>query len=71
MTNGKFKRGELVRIKSGGPVMTVQETFFSPGRGTEYRCEWYLGDQYKCQIFPGDSLERISADELRECLRNR
>jgi uncharacterized protein YodC (DUF2158 family) len=61
----KFRRGELVRLKSGGPIMTVQEVFFSPFKGKEYRCQWFVGDQYKSKIFPGESLERVLGDEKR------
>jgi uncharacterized protein YodC (DUF2158 family) len=62
----KLKRGELVRLKSGGPVMTVEEEFFSPFKGKEYRCQWFVGDQYKSKIFPAESLERVLEDENQD-----
>jgi uncharacterized protein YodC (DUF2158 family) len=61
----KFRCGELVRLNSGGPIMTVQEEFVSPFKGTEYRCQWFVGDQYKSKVFPGQSLERVLGNETR------
>jgi uncharacterized protein YodC (DUF2158 family) len=40
----KFKHGDVVVIKSGGPPMTVDkipgEVSFAPD---DYRCEWFKG----------------------------
>ena len=61
----KFRNGELVRLRSGGPTMTVQEEFFSPFKGREYRCKWFVGDKCESNIFHGDSLEKVREDEKK------
>jgi uncharacterized protein YodC (DUF2158 family) len=44
----KFKHGDIVVMKSGGPPMTVDKVPGDPhpylgGRFTEYHCEWFKG----------------------------
>jgi len=51
--NGQFKPGDVVRLKSGGPSMTVSthdEVF-------GYRCQWFVGNDLRDAMFKGDSLE--------------
>lgn len=38
----KFKPGDLVELKSGGPVMTV-ERVSELGRDASYFCSWFAG----------------------------
>lgn len=38
MTKQKFKRGDEVQHKSGGPKMVVKE--YEPAEGEEVACEW-------------------------------
>ena len=36
-----FKRGDVVQLKSGGPIMTVQE----PADGGKVLCVWFPTDE--------------------------
>jgi uncharacterized protein YodC (DUF2158 family) len=45
---GKFKQGDIVRFKSGGPAMTIDAVQTNdrakPGESTiEYGCRWFKG----------------------------
>ena len=38
----KFKAGDLVQLKSGGPEMTVEKVFSLPGdESPSYICTWF------------------------------
>jgi uncharacterized protein YodC (DUF2158 family) len=59
----KFKRGNLVRLKSGGPVMTINDmhednkavTQWNPPQG-HVSCLWF-GPTYLSAFFHVDALE--------------
>lgn len=59
----QHKKGDLVRLKSGGPVMTVQ--FIRDGYELVAECTWFVGDNTKTGSFSGDSLEKIEPGELK------
>ena len=40
MEEQSFQPGDLVVLKSGGPVMTVEEVLFGD---TKVRCQWFAG----------------------------
>ncbi|EPP4132714.1 YodC family protein [Vibrio vulnificus] len=47
-----FKTGDIVKLKSGGPDMTIQ------GKGPAgYWCQWFAGKKLERGQFPADSLE--------------
>ena len=49
--------GDIVKIKSGGPEMTVRTV---PTEGTKfYRCQWFAGKKLEQGDFPGESLESV------------
>ncbi|MDN8559321.1 YodC family protein [Citrobacter werkmanii] len=50
----KFKGGEVVQLKSGGPVMTVSH--YSASSET-YVCQWFDKNDLKASKFPENSLE--------------
>lgn len=54
MTDRKFKSGEVVRLKSGGPSMTVGG-YDSVGMVI---CRWFDGKAPMSDTFDEDSLER-------------
>lgn len=54
----KFEVGQVVKLKSGGPDMTIQ------GFGTiefsgNYRCQWFAGKKLENGVFPEQSLELV------------
>lgn len=48
-----FKPGDVVRLKSGGPAMTVEQ-IASSGRVV---CKWFEGKDLKIHLFVADTLE--------------
>ena len=56
----KFKTGDLVELKSGGPKMTIQGlTAFD---ATLYECQWFGGKKLENGYFKGDSLKLASGE---------
>ena len=53
----KFAIGDIVKLKSGGPEMTVQSLPDTSGRS--YRCQWFAGKKLESGSFPPDSLELV------------
>lgn len=51
-----FAVGSIVKLKSGGPEMTVQAVM-SLTKGTVLRCQWFAGKKLESGDFPPDSLE--------------
>jgi uncharacterized protein YodC (DUF2158 family) len=54
-----FKRGDVVRLKSGGPPMTVDE---KGQYGDELVCHWFDGKTPMSREFAPDLLERCEPD---------
>ena len=62
MTNeAKFAVGNIVKLKSGGPDMTVQVVPAPPGK--YYECQWFAGKKLESGRFPADSLELVKAEK--------
>ena len=63
MAQGKeFAVGTIVKLKSGGPDMTIKEVFtnFEDKKPTgSYKCQWFAGKKLEDGNFPGDSLELV------------
>jgi uncharacterized protein YodC (DUF2158 family) len=59
-----FKIGEVVKLKSGGPLMTITGTSVGPDRPTLFNCSWFDKDNRE-QIgsFPADALAAPRAKE--------
>lgn len=56
----KFKPGEKVVLKSGGPVMTVHSFVINEapvGYKQSYRCQWFAGKKLESGFFKEESLE--------------
>jgi len=53
-----FEPGRVVRLKSGGPDMTVEEDAYEPGN---VWCQWFGGRKLERGKFPIASL--VPADE--------
>lgn len=54
-----FAIGDIVKLKSGGPEMTVQTLPHPPGK--YYSCQWFAGKKLESGNFPSDSLELVKA----------
>jgi uncharacterized protein YodC (DUF2158 family) len=52
----KFVVGDIVKLKSGGPEMTVNARFSGP---ITYRCQWFAGKKLENGVFPEDSVEKV------------
>ncbi|MFV3335006.1 YodC family protein [Pseudomonas sp. NY15437] len=50
-----FNVGDIVRLKSGGPNMTVQTLPDAGGR--LFTCQWFAGKKLENGRFPAESLE--------------
>ncbi|MFV0571154.1 MAG: DUF2158 domain-containing protein [Xanthomarina gelatinilytica] len=51
----EFKKGDLVRLKSGGPVMTVYEVL----RGN-VSCTWFdKNDEQQYSKFSNETIEKV------------
>lgn len=46
-----FKVGDIVRLKSGGPMMTITGTSFS-----NFMCTWFVNGKESSTSFPAESL---------------
>ncbi len=54
----EFKTGDIVKLKSGGPDMTIKS--FSSTQGNSFICQWFAGKKLEQGFFKPDSLERAS-----------
>jgi uncharacterized protein YodC (DUF2158 family) len=48
-----LKVGDVVRLKSGGPVMTVSATAMN---GRQLICAWFVGEENKSAAFSSEAL---------------
>jgi uncharacterized protein YodC (DUF2158 family) len=57
----KFAVGNIVKLKSGGPDMTVKT--IPTDTGTYYDCQWFAGKKLESGRFPADSLELVKIEK--------
>ncbi|WP_196489370.1 YodC family protein [Burkholderia territorii] len=57
----KFKVGDIVQLKSGGPEMTVQSQPSNPS-STTYWCQWFAGKKLESGAFPENSIQLAKLD---------
>ena len=68
MSNGDFKAGDIVRLKSGGPPMTVLSVETKLTGAIEVTCQYFFGSMIETKTFRPVVLkaaEPASLDELR------
>lgn len=51
--NSQLKAGDVVVLKSGGPLMTIGQV-----KEKEYWCIWFIKEELKAGYFPFDSIEQ-------------
>jgi uncharacterized protein YodC (DUF2158 family) len=59
MADTSFKVGDLVRLKSGGPTMTVDDT----DKFGDIECVWFAGKKLERDRFAPGTLELASGDK--------
>lgn len=66
----EIKKGDVVRLKSGGPKMTVEEVGDYGPLGPENgaKCTWFEGNKHNSNTFAVETLEPAS-DGPRQVLR--
>lgn len=53
----KFKVGDVVQLKSGGPKMTCTNIDQPLGTGREHvECKWFAGGKKQASYFPSEAL---------------
>jgi uncharacterized protein YodC (DUF2158 family) len=57
--------GDVVKLKSGGPTMTV-EVITKETAGATVRCVWFDDAEFKRGIFPAATLEKAEDDEMED-----
>lgn len=57
----EFKTGDLVKLKSGGPTMTVQSVV-----DDRVYCQWFAGSKLDSGSFPRESLVRAEENDKGE-----
>lgn len=60
------KIGDVVRLKSGGPLMTCGAPFKSAPAEAEVYCYWFVEGELKRQPFPAWTLDVVPASERRK-----
>lgn len=55
MAEPRFKAGDLVELKSGGPVMTVEQR--NDYHGDKWDCSWFAGEKHQHNTFNGAALK--------------
>jgi uncharacterized protein YodC (DUF2158 family) len=58
--DAKFRKGDIVQLKSGGPTMTIKQ--MPDGLGDEYICQWFGGKKLEQGYFPPESLKKATED---------
>lgn len=58
----KFKIGDLVRLKSGGPKMTVTSEPKPELAPNDVHCKWFAGEKSMSDWFPSLSLIAVDTE---------
>ncbi|WP_152478502.1 YodC family protein [Halomonas sp. THAF12] len=57
----QFVVGDIVKLRSGGPEMTVRSV--SGDEPVGYTCQWFAGKKLENGYFPHDSLEKVDKEQ--------
>jgi len=70
MTTQRFKPGDVVILRSGGPDMTVK--CYEPNDSTDVVCTWFGPKGLEEKSFPQDLIDlvqRMTIDDLYDAFR--
>ncbi len=59
----EFKLGDVVRLKSGGPLMTVEDTAGGSIGDGQIGCQWFLRDKLNHEVFHRECLAPAGISE--------
>jgi uncharacterized protein YodC (DUF2158 family) len=60
-----FKVGDVVQLKSGGPLMTVIDPGATEGGKVVVRCAWFDERKPCFNVFPADTLKIVGKPDAR------
>ena len=63
---GKFKVGDVVRLKSGGVDMTVTDVPDRFSGGSSVRCSWHAGEKPEHSNYPAAALELVHHQKAQQ-----
>lgn len=58
-----FEIGDIVKLKSGGPDMTVRDINGNEQSGVYFQCQWFAGKKLENGSFRGESLVAAEVPE--------
>lgn len=76
----QFKNGDLVRLKSGGPTMSVSKGKLDALSGAfadevfadeRIRCQWFAGSKLESGLFEPETLVRVDEEEATKTKEKR
>lgn len=63
-----YNIGDIVKLKSGGPDMTIREPIFDVSHKSDftgnYRCQWFAGKKLDNGVFPQESLLPVNVEKI-------
>jgi uncharacterized protein YodC (DUF2158 family) len=62
-----YKPGDVVRLKSGGPMMTVLYVNTVRTDPLDVHCAWFINDEHKAGNFTSGCLEPAKAEHGIQC----
>jgi uncharacterized protein YodC (DUF2158 family) len=62
----KLKVGDIVRLKSGGPDMTIESIESLSFMGADYNCQWFTDKKLVYGSFKEETLEVVKIAETNE-----
>ena len=63
--NSDFKAGDLVRLKSGGPIMTLVELGIEQeDKEDRCGCGWFYNNEYEVKYIQVAALEKVNEEEV-------
>ncbi len=62
VNKAKYKAGDIVRLRSGGPEMTVKEIPNNRRYSNNYLCQWFAGKKLESGQFNEESLEPVNME---------